>query len=507
MERLIPLVVLVPLAAAALTLGLGAGRHVRQRLGVATAALVLALQMLLLTQVMQPAVGEAATLRVGVGGIAPPLGIELVADALSTLVGGGVAAVMLAVMAAVGALPERMQRWHGLVPLLLVMMAGSQLAVVTGDLFTLFVAIEIMLLSSTVLLAQTATGARIGPLRAYLGVNVTVSALFLLAIAGVYAVAGTVNLADLGARWPAVPEGPRAALGGMLLVVLGVKAAAAPAFSWLPASYSALPVVIGAAYSALLTKVAIAALVRVSTSMDLVTTPDPLLLWVASFTMLLGVLGAFAQRHIGRILSWHIVSQVGYMIFGLALFDTAGVAGAVLYIAHQVLAKAALFLVAGAIEQRTGTLELAQLGGLARTSPGLAWLFGLAAMTLVGIPPTSGFVAKLALVDAGVAAGAAVTTGVALFVSVLTMLSMVKIWMGAFWGEPGPAVSAPTPASGMAGRALPAAVAEGPAGLPRMVTVPAAWGLVAATGLVALFGGPLVDLTRSGAATLLGAAA
>lgn len=478
MTRLLPLLVLGPLLAAAVTLLTGR-RDVRQVLGLATAAAVLTFQVLLLITLA----GGEDELRVAVGAVAAPLAIELIADPLATVVGAVAAAVTLAVLAASPALPPRLAGWGGLVPLLLILLAGSQLAFLTGDLFTLFVAVEVTLLSSTVILARAARGDPVPPLRAYLGVNLAVSALFLLAVAGVYALTGTVNLAALSQSWGEAPTAPRAAVGGLLLVVLGAKAAAAPIFTWLPATYPSLPPVLGALYAAILTKVGVAALLRVATALDLANASDPLLLTVAAATMLGGVLGALAQDDVGRILSWHVVSQVGYMLFGLALFDLAGIAGAIIYIAHHMLVKAALFLVAAAMLEHTGTLELGRLGGLARTAPGLAWLFGVAALTLIGIPPTSGFVAKLALLQAGIAAGtplAAAVTGIALLVSLLTMLSMTKIWIGAFWGE---AATVEPPRQSAAARA--------------------GWGLLAATGAVALLGGPLADVAATGARLLL----
>lgn len=482
MSDFVPVLVLAPLAAGAGGLLLASRPRLRHLLALVTTAGVLAGHLALLVHISQGA-GEV---RVATGAITPPLGIELVADPLATIVGAVAAAVTLAVLVATRTMgPPELRSWFGLMPLLMLLLAGSQLAFLTGDLFTLFVAVEVTLLSSTVLLARAARGSRDAPLRAYLGVNLAVSALFLLAVAGVYVMTGTINLADLAERWPQAPAAPRALVGGLLLVVLGVKAGAAPVFTWLPATYPSMPPVLGALYAALLTKVGVAALLRVATALDLAETPDPLLLTVASATMLLGVLGALAQNNIGRILSWHVVSQVGYMLFGLALFDLAGLAGAIIYIAHHMLIKAALFLVAAAIEDHAGTLELKRLGGLARTHPGLGWLFGLAAMTLIGIPPTSGFVAKLSLVDAGIAAGttgAAVSTGVALLVGLLTMLSMTKIWIGAFWGEPRSVVDRPV----------------------RSAAVPAAWGLLAATGMVSLLGGPLADVARTGAELLLG---
>src|SRR5690606_27612432 len=170
-------------------------------------------------------------------------------------------------------------------------------------------------------------------------------------------------------------------------------------FFWLPDSYPTAPTPITAVFAGLLTKVGVYALMRTQTLLfPADTQPGTLLLVVAALTMAVGVFGAITQDDIKRILSFHIVSQIGYMIMGLALFDLAGLAAATLYIVHHIVVKTALFLVAGLVEQRAGTSQLARIGGLARLEPVLVVLFLVPALSLAGTPPFSGFVAKLALV-------------------------------------------------------------------------------------------------------------
>jgi multicomponent Na+:H+ antiporter subunit D len=189
-------------------------------------------------------------------------------------------------------------------------------------------------------------------------------------------------------------------------------------------------------FAGLLTKVGVYALIRSQTLLfPADTQPGTLLLVVAGLTMVIGVFGAITQNDIKRILSFHIVSQIGYMIMGLGLFTVAGLAGAVLYIIHHIVVKTTLFLVAGLIELRAGTSDLGRLTGVARLEPLLGVLFILPALSLAGIPPFSGFVAKLALVDAGVGAGAYLIVAASLAVSLLTLFSMTKIWANAFWGR------------------------------------------------------------------------
>jgi multicomponent Na+:H+ antiporter subunit D len=222
------------------------------------------------------------------------------------------------------------------------------------------------------------------------------------------------------------------------------------------------------------------------------------LLVIAGATMVVGVLGAIAQNDIKRILSFHIVSQIGYMVMGLALFTLAGLAGAIFYIVHHIIVKTALFLVAGIIENATGTAALSRLAGLVRRAPLVAALFAVPALSLAGFPPFSGFVAKLALVRAGLEVGQGVIVGVSLAVSLLTIFSMSKIWGGAFWGSLTEQEVSPTP------EAVPRPVPAGGARLrvpPTMLLGTAA--LVVLSLAVAVAAGPLYALSERAAANLL----
>jgi multicomponent Na+:H+ antiporter subunit D len=196
-------------------------------------------------------------------------------------------------------------------------------------------------------------------------------------------------------------------------------------------------------FAGLLTKVGVYALIRVFTLIFVHDTgwTHSLLLAIAGATMLTGVLGAVAQSEIRRILSFHIVSQIGYMILGLGLFTRLALAGSVFYIIHHIIVKTNLFLVGGVVQRLHGSFELRALGGLYATRPLLAALFLVPALSLAGVPPLSGFFAKLALVRAGLEAGHFALVAVALVVGLLTLFSMTKIWAEAFW-KPAPAGAA-----------------------------------------------------------------
>jgi multicomponent Na+:H+ antiporter subunit D len=320
----------------------------------------------------------------------------------------------------------------------------------------------------------------------------------------VYGLTGTVNLADLSGRLAELEsEGLIAAVAAMLLIAFGIKAALVPLFFWLPASYHTPPVAVAAIFSGLLTKVGIYALVRVFTLLfaDEAEAFQPLLLTVAGLTMVIGVIGAVAQHEMRRLLSFHIISQIGYLVMGLALFTVNAMAGLIYFLVHVALAKSTLFLVAGAIKQLTGSFELAKTGGLWVLKPGLAVLFGVAAMSLAGIPPFSGFLAKLALIEAGLEIDHVLIVLIALGVSLLTLYSMLKIWNAAFWK---PLPTDLEPFADGAAAVTPERVAS--TRLALMVVLPIGF-LVACSLALALAAGPAFDLVEAAAVQLMEPAA
>lgn len=426
--------VLLPLFGAALSIGVGRSRTGQRLIGVITLGLVAVSSVVLLLRV-----DGAGVASVQAGGWAAPVGITLVADRLAAIMLLIAVLMLLAVLVYAIGQPGAEEDHVGFHPVYLILAAGVAAAFLTGDLFNLFVAFEVMLMASYVLITLGGRAEQVRSGMTYVVISLIASTLFLLALAFVYASTGTVNMADLSAKVADLPSGVRSGLALLLIVVFGIKSAIFPLFFWLPDSYPTAPTPVTAVFAGLLTKVGVYALLRSQTLLfPADTQPGTLLLVVAGLTMVVGVLGAITQNDIKRILSFHIVSQIGYMIMGLGLFSVAGLAGAVIYIIHHIVVKTTLFLVAGLIEQRTGTAQLAELSGLRRLEPALAVLFILPALSLAGIPPFSGFVAKLALVEAGLSTGDHLIVAVSLAVSLLTLFSMTKIWANTFWG-PGPA--------------------------------------------------------------------
>ncbi len=391
-------------------------------------------------------VADEGTYVVRVGGWGPELGIALVADLFAMLVLP--VALVIILVVEIFAIGQRRTAWGAnpelAGPLLCVLTTGVSLAILTGDLFTLFVAFELILVSSYVLLTHQGRRGQIRAGMTYVVMNLLSSTLFLLGLAFVYAATGTVNMALLAERIPNLPSGVHLGIGAWFFIVFGTKAAIFPLFSWLPDSYPTAPTTITAVFAGLLTKIGIYAMIRFHT----ITGMDELgsvMLIIAGATMIIGALGALAQSNVKRILSFHIISQIGYMLMGLGLFSAAGTTGAILFLIHHMPVKTVLFLVGGLIENDQGTSSLDRSGGLAARRPLIAVFFAIPALSLAGLPPFSGFVAKFAVISAGISSGATLIVIVALLAGALTLLSMTKIWIGVFWGTPPDATQANAP--------------------------------------------------------------
>ncbi len=483
MSSVVGLIVGVPLLAAAAALGVRNRSLPRDLITLGTL-----LGVTVMSVVLAVDVERSGTVVVQVGGWSPELGIVLVADLFAVMV--LVAAMVTILIVEVFSIGQRRTAWGAdartAPPLLLVLTAGVALAILTGDLFTLFVAFELILVSSYVLLTHQGHRGQIRAGMTYVVMNLMASTLFIFGLAFVYAATGTVNMALLSERIPELADGTRLGIGLWFLVVFGTKAAVFPLFSWLPDSYPTAPTTITAVFAGLLTKIGVYVLIRFHTLTGM-SDLGPVILVLAGVTMMVGVAGALAQDDVKRILSFHIVSQIGYMLMGLGLFSVAGVAGAVLFLVHQIPVKTVLFLVGGLIEEDQGTSALDRSGGMAARRPIVALLFALPALSLAGLPPFSGFVAKLALIDAGIADVSTPIVVVALVGSVLTLLSMSKIWLGVFWGEPGA-----TDRSQRLDKA------------DRGVMTAATSAAVLVTLGVALFAGPLWDMSERAATDLLG---
>jgi multicomponent Na+:H+ antiporter subunit D len=480
MNQLAPLPMALPLLGAAIALLVRRWRHAQRAVSLASLTGALAASVALLVRADRDGAVVAR-----IGGWSPAIGISYVIDrfAATMLVISTLTLVAVLVFAIGEGSPKSASPiFH---PVYLVLAAGVGAGFSTGDLFHLFVAFEILLMASYVLLTLDGDEAQVRSGTTYVVINTIESVVLLVGIGLVYAATGTLSMAELPARLATLEPGVRTGLQLLLLVAFGLKAAVFPLFFWLPDSYPSARSPVTAVFAGLLTKVGVYAIVRTQT---LLFGGDhrTLLLYVAALTMVIGVLGAIAQSDVKRILSFHIVSQIGYMVFGVALGGPAAIAATIFFLVHQIPVKTSLFLVDGMIEHATGTSGLDRLSGLAHRSGLLAALFIVPALSLAGIPPFSGFVAKLGLLTAGLDKGQGVVVAVAIGCSLLTLVSMGKIWIAAFWG---PA----TPPEGETGAA---------AGWP-VAMVAATVSMVAVGVAIAVLAGPLFALCERTARDLV----
>jgi multicomponent Na+:H+ antiporter subunit D len=382
-----------------------------------------------------------------IGAWPAPFGITLVADLFSALmvVMVGVIAVAVTGSSFSGVDPRREALgYHSLIHVLLMGVSGAFL---TGDIFNLYVWFEVMLIGSFVLMSLHRTRAQLHAAFTYVGLNLLASAFLLTAIGLLYGQAGTLNFADLARAWPERrTPGLDAALSMLFLTAFGIKAGLFPLFFWLPASYHTPPAAIGALLAGLLTKVGVYAMIRVFTLLfpDPAATVYTALLVLSAVTMVVGLIGALGQHDLRRVLSFNLVGHIGFTTVGLAASTPASLGGSILYMLHHMLVISTLFLVSGLFLRQRRTTDLRALGGLYRSQPLVASLAMIPLFSLAGIPPLSGFLAKLAVVAPMIARQQYALVAIALTVSLLTVLSMARVWEEAFWKPaaehaPGPA--------------------------------------------------------------------
>lgn len=482
MSALPVLCLLVPLCTAALTFVMPARGAMRATTAaVGSAALVVCAALLLRSVV------EHGTVVAQMGGWAAPFGISLVADSLSALLLLSSALVALAIVVFAGddIGPKRSDAgFHGFVQVVLAGVAG---ALLTGDLFNLYVWFEVMLIGSFALMTLGAGRAQLDGAIKYIALNLVATVLLLTAIGLVHAMTGTLNLADLNRIMSERPDDGLAWLvAAFFLVAFGIKAALFPVFAWLPAAYHTVPITVAALFAALMTKIGVYSLLRVGSLVFAaeMEAARSLLFGIAIATLVVGLAGAIAEQRLRRLIAWHVMVSVGILMLGVALGTEAALTAAFLYFVHGMLAKAALFMVLGVAERHGAGDRIETVGGLVKLSPWLSAAFLFSALSLIGLPPTPGFWAKLAYVRAGIDAGSALLIVAVLLAGLASFLPLMRLWNEMFWK--------PAPSDGAM----------------RAITVPAGmvWGLAgltAASVFIGLAPAPLYALAADAAAGLL----
>ncbi|OMF25824.1 Na+/H+ antiporter subunit D [Paenibacillus sp. FSL H8-0548] len=378
------------------------------------------------------------------GGWLPPYGIVFVADMLAALMVLATSVVgACCLFFAFGTIGKEREKYY-FYPFFQFLLVGVIGSFLTGDLFNLFVCFEVMLISSYALIVLGGTKRQLRETLKYILINILSSTLFVAAVAYLYGVVGTLNMADLSVRIGEVgQDGILNVIAIMFLVVFSLKAGLF-LFFWLPGSYSVPPAAISSLFAALLTKVGLYALIRMFT---LIFYNDPAvthswIAWMAAATMIFGAFGAMAYSDIWRILNYNVIISVGFIAVGLAVGTEDALNGAVFYLLHDMAAKALLFILGGTLVITAGTSRLTEMGGLIRRYPLMGWMFFIAALAIAGIPPLSGFTGKLLIIKDGFQEGYFWLMAVSLASSFIVLYSLIKLFMAAFWGEEGQMVSA-----------------------------------------------------------------
>lgn len=367
-----------------------------------------------------------------------PFGISMVSDMLSVLLVLSSTVIAIFVVwysfSSIGKERESFFYYPGI----LFMLTGVNGAFTTGDIFNMFVFFEVLLMSSYLLIVLGGEKVQLRESIKYILVNVISSALFVITVAYLYSVVGTLNMADISLKIAEIGQpGIITVIAVLFLMVFGLKGAIFPLFFWLPSSYAAPPIPVLALFGALLTKVGVYAIMRTYT---LFFTHDQgytheLLMILSILTIVVGCIGALAYFDVKKIIIYNIIIAVGVILFGTSQMTEAALMGSVFYLIHDIIIKGALFLLIGVIIAITGTSDLRKMGGLIKTYPLLGWTYFIAAFGLAGIPPLSGFVGKLLIVQGGFEAGNLWGSIIILGSSLIVLLSVIRIFIYAFWGE------------------------------------------------------------------------
>jgi len=372
-----------------------------------------------------------------VGGWVAPHGIVLVVDALSALMLFSVNFVFLGAVL-YGFCEESVENEKIVkLPLLFFLQAGVALTLMTGDFFNLFVAVEVMLTASYALMVISVSPEKLHRAFSYVILSMMASFLFIVLAGMIYGYTGHLNMAAISLALQGRGGEPAViAMALLALLIFGLKAGVFPLYFWLPDSYPILPSGLAALFGGVLTKVGVYILIRLFVTvfphnLDSVYLTAGVL---AGFTMLLGVIGAVGKETIKGVLSYHILSQTGYMIFAAAMLTPKAIAGGIYFVIHNVWTKSSLFMLGGFGKRFFKTDSIEKMGGLWQAIPFAGTLFFIQAMSLAGIPPFSGFWGKYLVLAEGINQGHWWLVIIGALTGFLTLFSMVKIWTLVYMG-------------------------------------------------------------------------
>ncbi|NMA97422.1 MAG: Na+/H+ antiporter subunit D [Phyllobacteriaceae bacterium] len=482
-------VIVLPIVLA--LMGAAVSLVLRRRPGLAFVGAALVVIAIIATEIaLVMKVMAAGPVSMTMGKWLPPFGISLTVDAFGAIFALAAAVVTLIVLVYAEIDREEADSRNGFHALVLLLLTGVTGAFLTGDLFNLYVWFEVMLIASFGLIIQGGKDVQLDGAVKYGFLNFLATVFFLLSLGLLYGLVGTLNMADIMRAAPSADPAAIAAIASMLILAFGMKAAAFPLNSWLPASYHTPPAVISALFAGLLTKVGAYALLRslvaiLPESRDLL---EPVLVIIAIATLVIAPLGAIAETNLRRAIGFVVIGGIGAVIAGIAMASETGIAGSGLYIVHAIVTMTALYLTAGLVEKMTGATDTRQMGGLYGASTPISILFFVLIMGAAGVPPFLGFWPKLLLLQGGFegADWVDLALAIALLVNaVLTIIAGSRLWAHVFWRGAADGVEAPKDNGRLK-------LGFGATGL-----------LTAAIIVVGLWPGPLMGAIKEGAGDIL----
>jgi len=380
---------------------------------------------------------HAGILTMQAGNWKAPFGITFVSDTLSAtfVLLTAIAGLGVGLFSMVGISRSRMQYGYYAISHFLLM--GLNGAFLAGDIFNLYVWFEIVIISSFVLMTLGGKKPQMEGAIKYVAMNMLASTVFLTAIAILYGLTGTLNMADLSQKVAQIEKKELVSVTSLLFFVgFGIKSAVFPLYFWLPSSYHTPPSVIAATFGGLLTKMGVYAMLRTFT---LIFIPDTftqnVLIACAILTMFTGAMGALNKTSIRRMFSYLIICHIGYMIGGLGLHTQVALSAVVFYLIHDIIIKTNMFLATGIIHKIRGSTDIRRLGGFYEEYPKLSLLMAIIFFSLIGVPPLSGFWPKIGLFRASLDAKEYVLLGAFILASFFTLYIIAKMWAEVFWKD------------------------------------------------------------------------